>query len=441
MDLPDLSALSLHTAAPEYNSRTRTLKTAQEAYSDRRPGRDFLRDMGVLVRTELVTLSRKDDYLEIRFWLQNKAARESATRTGVWGYGSILQAFTQALQQPPFEFRFDGQMKMWYKKVPALTESPLHAIFSNWNIELARHKRAREEDGAQAQEYARQRARREQEELEAQRAIAQREVREREEERQEALNALRLRQEAMLRERQRQRERAEAVERLAEQLEERVYDEGFAVLETLEGDALDLRQEVEAALRGRVQQKLKAALDRTGRLPAESRVVKTELQYPQMQAAVQALVETIVALTDKLVAFVEAEAGPDRGLQLDYVRANELSYSTLLTFPEEVGLSFKVRAATWASKVSEGAKTVRDAVAWSVRAQQPEWVGAINDSLKRDGYGEVVGGAQIQVRSMNAVYSALNGLFEAFTPAQRRNASRWTFTRPTTDPYLATARR
>ena len=75
MDLPDLSALTQHTAAPEYNSRTRTLKTAQEVYSDRRPGRDFVRDMGVLVRTELVTLSRDDDYLEIRFVLQNEAAR------------------------------------------------------------------------------------------------------------------------------------------------------------------------------------------------------------------------------------------------------------------------------------------------------------------------------------------------------------------------------
>lgn len=148
MDLPDLSALTLHTAAPEYNSRSRTLKTAQEVYSDRRPGRDFVRDMGVLVRTELVTLSRDDDYLEIRFVLQNEAARESATRAGVWGYGSILQAFTQALEQPPFGFRFDGQRKVWYKRVPPLMESPLHAIFSNWKIELARHKRAREKENA-----------------------------------------------------------------------------------------------------------------------------------------------------------------------------------------------------------------------------------------------------------------------------------------------------
>lgn len=148
------------------------------------------------------------------------------------------------------------------------------------------------------------------------------------------------------------------------------------------------------------------------RLPAASNARGQNLKYWQMGKLVEVILETVARMSDEVVKAFQAQ-------NMDPV-ADALKYTakvkTTLRLPipsEEVVLFVRTVPSSAKNAVESGRFDERAAIEWSLTfALDSDDRDAVNRALAAAGYKEVAGGGQIQVRNYNTLVIALNGIWE-----------------------------
>lgn len=174
------------------------------------------------------------------------------------------------------------------------------------------------------------------------------------------------------------------------------------------------------------EDKLKITL---ARLPVASTARGQKLKYWQMTKIIEVVLETVARMSDAVIRAFKTQG-------LDPVvdaRAYTASVRTKLRLPiPSKSVTLYVRTVPSSAKVALKSATYdeRAAVEWSMLFEMDSQDrSVVNRSLEAAGYASVQGGAQIQVRSVNTLVVALNGLWEESLPAEVKDTAHlWNLT-------------
>jgi hypothetical protein len=148
------------------------------------------------------------------------------------------------------------------------------------------------------------------------------------------------------------------------------------------------------------------------RLPATSNARGKRLKYWQMSKIVEVVLETVARMSDEVVKAFQSQ-GMD---PVADARRYTAKVRTKLRLPipsREVVLFVRTVPSAAKDAVESGMFDQRAAIEWSMTfALDSEDRGAVNRALVDAGYREVVGGGQVQVRNYNTLVIALNGIWE-----------------------------
>ena len=148
------------------------------------------------------------------------------------------------------------------------------------------------------------------------------------------------------------------------------------------------------------------------RLPVSSDAKKQVLRYWQMGKIIEAVLETASRLADTVVtAFEKAKLDP----VLDAIRLQGYNRTDLRLPIESGAVDVFVRTTPSAARnaAAAGRLNPRAAMSWSMNFKiDSEDRAAANRGLVEGGYQEAEGRAQIQITSMNKLIAALNGIWE-----------------------------
>lgn len=173
------------------------------------------------------------------------------------------------------------------------------------------------------------------------------------------------------------------------------------------------------------------------RLPAASNARGQKLKYWQMGKLVEVILETVARMSDEVVKAFQSQ-GMD---PVADARQYTAKVRTTLRLPipsGEVVLFVRTVPSSAKEAVESGRFDERAAIEWSMTfAPDSDDRDAVNRALAAAGYKEVAGGGQIQVRNYNTLVIALNGIWEDTLSDEVRETAHLWDTQPATPAAAA----
>lgn len=168
------------------------------------------------------------------------------------------------------------------------------------------------------------------------------------------------------------------------------------------------------------------------RLPAPSRARGQTLKYWQMGKLVEVVLETVARMSDEVVKAFRAQ-GMDPVADARQYTAKVRTKLRLPIPSEEVTLYVRTVPSSASAAVESGRFDERAAIEWSMNFElDSDDRDAVNRALAEAGYKEVAGGGQIQVRNYNTLVVAFNGIWEDTLPDEVKETAHLWDTQPET---------
>jgi flagellar biosynthesis GTPase FlhF len=226
------------------------------------------------------------------------------------------------------------------------------------------------------------------------------------------------------RERERQAREAEAAEREARRQEVLAQARAGSVSDDAaiwwrEHFEESIEEAMEAATQLEINKELNPLLRR---IPVTSDAHEVELEYRALVPIADALLTIVERLTDQVIdAFEKDGMDPVADAVTHTVRAK-----TTLMLPEPFGPVYvHVRTQPGKAKKASEDPLPTAAMVWSLLFEGSVR-DDVNSGLEKAGYEPAKGEAQIQVRSANSLYAALNGAWRGMSEEDRERSVTWT---------------